>query len=273
MSSSPSSELPAPTETGFAGIADHAIEFERYGGDASLPTIVLLHEGLGSVAMWRDFPAHLASVIGTGVIAYSRRGYGASSPRAAAYEPDYMHREARETLPALLDYWGLDRPVLVGHSDGASIALIYGAEPQCRAAGIAALAPHIFVEDISIESISAAKEAFATSDLADRLGRYHADVQHAFRGWNDGWLDPAFRDWNLEALLPDIRCPVLAIQGEDDPYGTMAQIDGIERGITAPFARLDLPGCGHSPHREKPMETLAALAAFHRRIAEGAYAA
>ena len=270
MSSSLSSEPPAPSQSGHADLDDHSIEFERYTGNPDLPPIVLLHEGLGSVAMWRDFPTRLAGATGARVIAYSRRGYGKSSPREGAYTPDYMHAEARETLPALLDFWGLTAPVLVGHSDGASIALIYGAEPECRAAGIAVLAPHTFVEDVSIRSIAAAKDAFADTDLKDKLGRYHDDAEHAFRGWNDGWLDPAFRDWNLEALLPAIRCPVLAIQGEDDPYGTMAQIDGIERAVTAPFERLDLASCGHSPHREKPAETLAALTAFHRKIAEGA---
>jgi pimeloyl-ACP methyl ester carboxylesterase len=261
------SDLPAPSESGFAEIDDARIQFERYEGESGLPTLIFLHEGLGSVAMWRDFPARVARATGAPVIVYSRLGYGESSPRPASYQVDYMHREARETLPKLLEYWGIERPVLVGHSDGASIALIHAAEYPLS--GVAVMAPHVFVEDICIEAIEEAREAFAATNLAARLGRYHADAEHAFRGWNDIWLEPAFRDWNIEALLPAITAPVLAIQGVDDPYGTMDQLDRIERGVSGPFQRHELTACGHSPHRYKPNETLATVTEFFDRIAMG----
>jgi pimeloyl-ACP methyl ester carboxylesterase len=172
-----------------------------------------------------------------------------------------MHREALEALPALRAARGLDDPVLVGHSDGASIALIHaGAGHKVR--GIVAMAPHVFVEDVTITSIEAARTAWRETDLRVRLQRYHDDVDGAFRGWNDAWLDPAFRAWNIERFLPAIACPVLAIQGRDDEYGTMAQLDAIERGVTGPFRRLELDACRHSPHRDQPAATLAAIADF-----------
>lgn len=261
------SDLPTPSGSGFAEIDGARIEFQRYASDSGLPALVFLHEGLGSVAMWRDFPARVAMATGAPVIVYSRRGYGGSSPRPASYQVDYMHLEARETLPKLLEHWRVRRPVLVGHSDGASIALIHASEHSLS--GVVALAPHVFVEDICIEAIEEAREAFAATNLASRLGRYHSDAEHAFRGWNDIWLQPAFRDWNIEALLPAVSAPVLAIQGLDDPYGTMDQLDRIERGVGGPFQRLELKACGHSPHRDKPSETLAAVTEFFDRIAKG----
>lgn len=259
-------EIATPIEIGFADMGDHAIEFVRYAGTAGTAPLVFLHEGLGSVAMWRDFPARVAAATGAPVIAYSRRGYGRSSPRADAYDVGYMHAEALETLPRLLEFWGVDRPVLVGHSDGASIALICASERPARTRGVAVLAPHVFVEDVCIDAIGDARHAFATTDLKSRLGRYHDDPEHAFRGWNDIWLKPAFRAWNIETLLPRISCPVLAIQGADDPYGTMAQLDGIERQAAGPVARLELAACGHSPQRDKPDETLAALVLFYQGL-------
>ena len=263
MSAEPQISLPEPAETGHADLGDHGLEFIRFEAvGAGAPSVVMLHEGLGSVSMWRDFPARVAAATGAQVFAYSRRGYGASSPRPASYAVDYMHVEARETLPRLFEIWGLDAPVLLGHSDGASVALIHAAEPDTSVRAVMVMAPHIMVEPISIESIEFAREQFHATDLKQKLGRYHDDPEHAFMGWNDIWLEPAFREWDIRPLLPQIRCPVLAIQGEDDAYGTMAQIDGIAEAAGGPVRLLKLSGCGHSPQRDKPDETLAAIRAF-----------
>jgi pimeloyl-ACP methyl ester carboxylesterase len=225
------------------------------------PSLVFLHEGLGSVAMWRDFPTRVAAATGRRTIVYSRMGYGKSPALRGPREPDYMHREALEALPALRAELGLADPVLVGHSDGASIALIHagGGHPV---RGIVAMAPHVFVEDVTVRSIEAAREAWATTDLPARLGRYHDDAEGAFRGWNDAWLDPRFRAWNIEAYLPHVACPVLAIQGRQDEYGTMAQLDAIERQVKGHVRRLELEACRHSPHRDRPDRVLAAIASF-----------
>jgi pimeloyl-ACP methyl ester carboxylesterase len=217
------------------------------------PLIVFLHEGLGSLAMWRDFPQRLCDAAGVHGLVYSRPGYGRSSPRQPDehWLPDFMHRQAWEVLPALLARLGVERPWLFGHSDGGSIALLHAARFAENLRGVIVLAPHICVEDISIASIRSAREAYVSGDLRERLARYHANVDSAFWGWNDIWLDPAFRDWTIEAELAGISCPVLAIQGEDDEYGTLEQIHGIAR--RAPQARtLVLPQCGHSPHRDQP---------------------
>ena len=228
------------------------IEYQWVGDATSArPVVVFLHEGLGSVAMWRDFPARFCSAHGLRGLVFSRYGYGRSTPKPAgeAWAADFMHRQARETLPALFRVLGIERPWLFGHSDGASIALLYASE--FPTAGVVAVAPHIFVEDISVESIEAARAAYATTDLRTRLARYHADPDSAFRGWNDAWLSPAFRDWNIEAEVAKITCPVLAVQGEDDEYGTLEQVRGIARRL--PKTRLlELPKCGHSPHRDQP---------------------
>jgi pimeloyl-ACP methyl ester carboxylesterase len=223
--------------------------------------LVMLHEGLGSVSMWRDFPEHLARATGCRTLVYSRHGYGRSSPLDGPRRVDYMHEEARVRLPAILKQLGIREPVLFGHSDGASIALIHAAARESEVAGIIALAPHVKVEDLTVGSIGAAKTAYLETDLRARLSRHHADVDSAFRGWNRIWLDPAFRGWNIEGLLPAIRCPILAIQGEDDEYGTLEQIASISRG--APHAKsLALPGCRHSPHRDQPQAVLAAAKEF-----------
>lgn len=223
------------------------------------PLIVFLHEGLGSVAMWRDFPRALCEAGDCRGLVVSRYGYGRSTPRPAAekWGVDFMHRQAREALPALFDALQVGpgrrhgAPWLLGHSDGGSIALIHAAEFPDAVAGIVVLAPHIVVEDLSVRSIQATRAAYLDTDLRTRLARYHADVDSAFWGWNDIWLDPAFRQWDLRPLLPRLRCPVLAVQGEDDEYGTMAQIEGIQR--YAPHtALLKLARCGHSPHRDQP---------------------
>jgi pimeloyl-ACP methyl ester carboxylesterase len=229
-------------------------------------TLVFLHEGLGSIRQWRDFPARVAGATGWRALVYDRYGYGQSDvlaePRVGT---DFMHREALETLPALLRALEVEDPVLVGHSDGASIALIYAGSGHA-ARGLVALAPHVFVEELSVRSIEAARRQFETTDLRQRLGRYHRDPVKTFHLWNDVWLDPEFRRWNIESFLPGIRCPVLAVQGEADEYGTMAQVEAIRRQVSGPCELVKLAGCGHSPHRDQPERTLAAIADFVARL-------
>jgi pimeloyl-ACP methyl ester carboxylesterase len=231
------------------------------------PLIVFLHEGLGCVAMWRDFPQRLCDARGCRGLVYSRYGFGGSTPRRAGDElpADFLEREAREALPAFLRAVGADaRPWLFGHSDGASIALLYAAAFPHALAGAVVLAPHIFVEDVTIAGIVAAKGAYAATDLRQRLARYHPDPDAVFAGWHERWLDPAFRGWSIEALLPAIRCPLLAVQGFDDEYATMAQLDGIKRHV--PQAELlKLANCRHSPHRDQPQAVIEATAAIIRR--------
>jgi pimeloyl-ACP methyl ester carboxylesterase len=226
------------------------------------PALVFLHEGLGSVALWRDFPARLAAETGRRALLYSRAGHGASPAPAGPRTPRFMHDEALDALPALLAEHGIERPVLVGHSDGASIALIHAS--QHPVTKLVVLAPHVFVEDLSVASIREARETFETTDLRDRMARYHRDPEATFRLWNDIWLDPAFRDWNIEDVLPGIEAPLLAIQGEHDQYGTLAQIDAIEAGVRGPFERV-VVDARHAPHLEAPEETLRAAAEFVRR--------
>lgn len=233
---------------------------------AAAPVLVFLHEGLGSIAQWRDFPARLARATGCSALVYDRYGYGQSDvlvePRRSVR---FMHEEALETLPAVLAGLDIDAPVLVGHSDGASIALIHaGAGHAVR--GVALMAPHVFVEPVCLRSIVEARVQFETGDLAARLGRYHRDARRTFHLWNDVWLDPAFPAWNIEEYLPGIRCPVMAIQGEDDAYGTMAQLESISRQVTGPCEEVRLPRCGHSPFRDQPEATLAALTRFVRGV-------
>ena len=226
-----------------------------------LPTLVLLHEGLGCIAMWRDFPQQLAAATGCRTIVYSRPGYGASDPHPAARQPDYMHREAQHVLPALLTAMAVERPLLVGHSDGGSIALIFAGSFPERPAGVVVMAPHEFVEEETLAGIRAARELWHNSDWPQKLARYHRDAPRVFADWNDCWLSPAFRDWNIEACLPAIRCPVLAIQGEDDEYATMRQIEVIAEQV--PQTRLlKLARCGHTPQRDQPAAVLAAIAEF-----------
>jgi len=226
---------------------------------------VLLHEGLGSVALWRDFPARLAAATGCGALVYSRWGHGASDPLLGDRPVRFMHDEALRALPELLDRLEVERPVLLGHSDGGSIALIHAGAGIRPVAGLVVLAPHVLVEDLSVQSIAAAKVAFETTDLRARLARYHEDVDGAFWGWNRVWLDPGFRTWNIEGYLPGITCPVLAIQGRQDEYGTLAQIEKI--GAAVPGAELlALDGCGHSAHRDQPEAVIAAVVRFLDRV-------
>jgi pimeloyl-ACP methyl ester carboxylesterase len=236
------------------------LEVAWYGTDDDRAPIVLLHEGLGCVGLWKDFPARLAEATGRRVLAYSRRGYGRSDTIAAPREPDFMHREALDVLPPLLAALGVSRPVLVGHSDGGSIALIH-AGAGYPLSGVAVMAPHVFVEPFSLAEIRKARTAWATTDLRARLARWHDDPDAAFRGWNDIWLDPRFEAWNIEDCLPGITGPLLALQGRDDEYGTLEQIHRIAR--TCPQTRLvEVDDCRHSPHRDQPGVVLAALAEF-----------
>ena len=231
---------------------------------ASGPVVVFLHEGLGSVSMWRDFPDRICAALGLRGLVYSRAGYGRSSPRAPGerWQPDYMHRQAREALPAVLAALDVTAPYLLfGHSDGASIALIHAAAFPDRVAALVVLAPHIFVEEISVRSIEAARRDYLETDRFRKLARHHADVDSAFWGWIDIWLDPTFRDWNIEPLLGAIRCPVLAVQGRDDEFGTLAQIDGIAAALPG-TRRLVLDECHHSPHRDQPEAVIAAMREF-----------
>ena len=238
------------------------IEIAWWGNTASTrPTVVLLHEGLGSVSMWRDLPGAIAERTGCRVMAYSRFGHGTSDPPAAAHTVAFMHDEAR-LLPVILDAAGVDKPILFGHSDGGSIALIFAAQQPARVHAMILEAPHVFVEDVSVASIERVTAAYETTDLRSRLAKYHRDVETAFRGWSDVWLHPEFREWNLEAMLPQVTCPVLLIQGEDDEYGTMRQIDAISAQVSGPLSRLELPHCGHSPHRDRRDAVLEAMAAF-----------
>jgi pimeloyl-ACP methyl ester carboxylesterase len=237
------------------------LETVRYGGDAAAPAIVLLHEGLGSVSLWRDFPRRLSERTGRAVVAYSRYGYGRSDVLREPREPDYMHHEGEVVLPELLVQLEIERPILYGHSDGASIALIYaGAQPGAASALILE-APHVFVEDLSVRSIAEAKIAFATTDLPAKLARHHADADATFAGWNDIWLDPRFRDWNIELYVSRVRCPVLLIQGDADQYGTTAQLDAIV-ARTPGAETLLVPGAGHSPHRDAAELVLDRVATF-----------
>lgn len=223
------------------------------------PFLVFLHEGLGSLAMWKDYPQRLCDAGGYRGLVYSRPGYGRSTPRAAGerWPVDVMHIEAGDVLPGLFARLGIGaagdeaRRWLIGHSDGASIALIHAAQFPGSVAGVVAIAPHLFVEEVTIRSITAARDAYRSTGLRSRLARYHDDADSAFQGWSDIWLDPRFRNWSIDAMLPALRCPILAVQGLDDEYGTPAQVRGIER--QAPHAELILlADCGHSPHRDQP---------------------
>lgn len=235
---------------------------------ADAPLAIFLHEGLGSVAMWRDWPQTLCERLGMRGLVYSRPGYGLSTPRAhdIKWPVDFMTAQARDILPALLDALGIDmqerkRMWVIGHSDGGSIALLYAALYPDALAGAVVIAPHLFVEDISVESIAQTKQLYETTDLRGKLARYHADVDSAFYGWNDIWLDPAFRQWSIADELAAIRQPLLAVQGHDDNYGTMLQIDTIAARV--PHAQLvKLDACGHSPHRDAPDKLNDAIAQF-----------
>jgi pimeloyl-ACP methyl ester carboxylesterase len=248
----------------YVQVGGHALEYEFIRGGAA-PVVVFLHEGLGSLALWKDFPRQLAHASGCNALVYSRLGYGNSAPLGEPRRPQFMHDEALITLPELLDRLGVREPVLFGHSDGASVALIHAGSAARPVRGAILLAPHVMVEEICVRSIAAAKRRYETTDWRERLRRFHADPDGAFRGWSDVWLDPRFRDWNIEEHVAKIRCPLLAIQGYDDEYGTMEQLQRIAR--LAPDAELlELQDCRHSPHRDQPAAVIAAAVRFIDRI-------
>ena len=227
-------------------------------GEPAAGALVFLHEGLGSIAQWRDTPAEIARETGLPALVYSRQGYGQSSPASVPRPLTYMHDEA-----ARIPY--VPEPILVGHSDGASIAIIAAGEGHVRPRALVLIAPHVFVEDLSVASIAAARDAYEHGDLRARLAKYHADVDGAFWGWNRAWLDPEFRRWNLEAYLPRITVPTLIIQGRDDQYGTLAQVDAIERQLGGPHETLIVDGAGHAPFRDQPALVHARISDFVRR--------
>lgn len=244
------------------------LEYACWGSSPSeKPTLVMLHEGLGCVALWRDFPKRLAEATGFGVFAYSRAGYGQSDLVQLPRPLDYMTREAADVLPDVLNHIRFKRGVLLGHSDGASIAAIYaGSIEDHRVRGLVLIAPHFFTEPIGLEEIERAKTNFNSTDLKPRMAKYHRDPDTAFWGWNDAWLDPDFREWNISEVIDYLRVPVLAVQGVKDPYGTLDQIEEIEHRIYAPVDTEIINDCGHSPHLEFPDQTTAAVADFCARL-------
>src|SRR4030081_749505 len=256
--------MTALSPAGFIRIGTSDLEFRMLGPSPEhAPTIVMLHEGLGSAALWGDFPEKLQAATGVGIFAYARRGYGASTPAKLPRPLDYMHIEALEVLPKLLDTIGFRRGLLLGHSDGASIAAIYaGGVADHRVRGVAMIAPHFVVEDISVTSIAEIKTAYETAGLKAKLARWHRDVDNAFYGWNGAWLDPGFRDWDITEYLGYIRVPVAIVQGANDEYGTVLQVEIAQRECYCPVEATIIPGAGHSPHRDAPEVTLKAIVEF-----------
>jgi len=254
--------------TGFLPIGASELEYRMLGpAPDDAPTIVMLHEGLGSVGLWGDFPEKLQAATGCGVFAWSRAGYGASTPVTLPRPLDYMHTEALETLPKLLEQIGFRRGLLLGHSDGASIAAIYaGGVADHRVRAVVMIAPHFVVEDVSVASIAEIKTAYETTELRAKLRRWHRDVDNAFYGWNGAWLDPKFRDWDICEYLAYIRVPVAILQGVDDKYGTIRQVEIAREECYCPVDVTIIPGAGHSPHREAPEATLHAITEFAGRI-------
>jgi pimeloyl-ACP methyl ester carboxylesterase len=255
-------------DTGFLSINSQRLEYRLLGpAPDKAPTLVLLHEGLGCVGLWGEFPEKLQQATGCGVFVYSRAGYGQSSPVPLPRPLTYMHDEARDVLPVLLDAIGFRRGLLVGHSDGASIAAIYaGSHQDHRVGGLVLIAPHFFTEDSGIDAIEEARVAYDSGDLRPRLSRWHANVDNAFRGWNGAWLDPGFRQWDITAQLAYIRVPLLVVQGEADQYGTARQIEAAQRDCYCPVEVALLPGARHSPQREAPEATLEAISGFVRDV-------
>ncbi len=244
------------------------LEYSTWGPSPDIaPTIVMLHEGLGCVAMWKDFPARLVAETGFGILAYSRAGYGKSDPAHLPRPLDYMTIEARRVLPRVLDKVGFRRGILLGHSDGATIAAIYaGSVSDARVRGLILMAPHFFTEEMGLGSIAAARDAFEDGEMSARLAKYHRDPQATFTGWADAWLHPDFRGWNVADVIDYLRIPTLAVQGRDDQYGTLAQIDELVTRSYAPVETAILENCRHAPHLERPEATLAAISEFTQRL-------
>jgi len=249
----------------FIRIQGRRIEHDFARAAPGAPVIVFLHEGLGSLSQWRDFPSRIMRATGCSALTFSRYGHGRSDPLTAPRRVDFMHDEALNALPELLDHLEVEQPVLLGHSEGASIALIYAGGAGRPVSGLIAMAPHVMVEDATVAGIRNAKTTFETTDLPEKLTRHHADPEATFRGWNDIWLDPGFRDWDIQGFLPRIACPILAIRGEGDEYGTMEQIDRIAR-LAADVELIRLQDCGHSPQRDQPKAVIEAIVRFVRRI-------
>ncbi len=240
------------------------LEYRCIESDSAIPTsdaLVLLHEGLGSIDLWKNFPQELAIATGCRVFVFSRYGYGRSTPLSEKRNFDYMHQEALNTLPNFLKHIGVDRPILIGHSDGASIAMIHNGGGH-DVGGLVLMAPHVFVEDLTVKSIEQARIAFETTELSKKLGRYHEDVASAFWGWNDIWLSPEFKNWDIQMYVEKLSCESLLIQSDNDPYGTLAQIEVIEKLSRAPTQRVILKDCGHSPHFDQASATIDAIAQF-----------
>jgi pimeloyl-ACP methyl ester carboxylesterase len=259
------------SETDLADIAGAAIEYRVIAApDVTLPTLIFLHEGLGCAALWKDFPDQLCGMTGCHGLVYSRAGYGKSDRCTLPRPLDYMQQEARLTLPQVLAHFEIDNFILIGHSDGASISLVHAGmdrEPAPRA--VIAMAPHVFCEEVSVQGIRLAKQAYEEGDLKVRLEKFHGmNTETAFRGWNDAWLDPDFRRWNIESFLPAISIPVLVIQGFDDNYGTIAQVDAIEKSVQGMFRKCLLDACGHNPWAEKTDVVLDVSAQFIGQVTD-----
>ena len=253
----------------FVTAAGRKLEYQRIDADESKPVLVFLHEGLGSITQWRDFPHKVVAATGCSALLYARYGYGQSDVLEEPRNLDFMHHEAQIALPELLSALDISNPILVGHSDGASISLIHAGSGHA-VRGVIVEAPHVFVEEHGGLGIRAAGEAFRNTDLPHKLGKHHRDAAKMFYGWYDVWMSDEFPSWNIEASLPGIKCPVMAIQGEDDAYGTMAQLDAIARQVIGPCELVKLADCGHTPHKEQPEKTLAAVTRFIRSILEKA---
>jgi pimeloyl-ACP methyl ester carboxylesterase len=243
----------------FVDLERGRVEVEEIPGDPASAPLVFLHEGLGSVGLWRGFPAEVAAATGRRTVVYSRYGHGRSDPPAEPHTHRFMHEEALDVLPELLGRLGIEKPVLIGHSDGASISIIHAARHPV--ASMVLMAPHVYVEEMAAPALGEAREAFWSGGLRERMARHHDDPEVTFRGWNDVWTDPGFRTWNIEDCAAAITCPVLLVQGVDDEYGTIAQLDAIEHRAHGPVRRLPLD-CRHQPHLERREDTLAAIAAF-----------
>jgi pimeloyl-ACP methyl ester carboxylesterase len=256
------------SDQGFLDLGDQRLEYRMVGPRPhQAPTLILLHQGLGSVGQWDEFPERLAAATGCGVFTYSRRGYGFSSAASLPRKLDFMHVEARDTLPRLLDAIGFQRGILVGHSDGASIAAIYaGSVQDHRLQGLVLIAPHFIVEDVTMKAIVTIRNAYDTTEMRARFQRWHVDADATVRGWSDVWLNNDTKAWDLREDLAYIRVPMLIIQGEQDDFGTMRQIEIAREECYCPVESLLMPGIKHVPHREAPEATLTAIADFSRRL-------